>query len=120
MEISSILDSSIDTTSVSQKENKTASSFDGYFLDASASSTSGSVSGDPSGDDAVEEFMHYAKETPAERMFDNWLHSQNITEQQYDAMTPAEKQKLVDQFETQMKQKLGAEVTGLSGASVAS
>jgi hypothetical protein len=50
-------------------------------------------------------------------MFDSWLHSQNITEQQYDAMTPAEKQKLVDQFEAQMKQKLGAEVTGLSGAS---
>jgi hypothetical protein len=124
MEITSVLDSSTDTSSVLQKENKTASSFASYLQDASSSSSSGttvssaSSNSDAGGEEALQEFMSYAKETPAQRMFDSWLQSQNITEQQYNAMTPAQKQKLTDEFEAQEKQKLGSELTGLSGAAI--
>lgn len=117
MKISSIPDISIDTTSVLQKENETASSLDSYFLDASANSRN-SVSGDTAGDDAVQEFMRPARQTPAQPMFDSWLQSQNITEQRYNAMTPAEKQKRIDHFKAQIKKKLCVERTGLPGASV--
>jgi hypothetical protein len=122
MEISSVLSNPTDSASVMQKENKTTSSFVSHFLDASSNSTSAvsgtSSSNDPGGDEALQEFMSYAKETPAQRMFDNFLQSQNISKQQYDAMTPAQKQKLVDAFEAQLKEKLGTQLTGLMGAAV--
>ncbi len=124
MEISSIQSITADTASAMQKESKTASSFEGYFLTASDSSDD-AVSGDAASEDAsddtaVQEFMNYAKETPAQRMFNDWLSSQNITEQQYAAMTPAQQQKLVEKFEAQMKQELSGEANTLLALSVAS
>jgi hypothetical protein len=117
MEISNVQNNS---AFVSQKDNKATSSFASFFQDASSSSSGSAVSGaassdDPGGDEALQEFMSYAKETPAQRMFDSWLQGQNITEQQYNAMTPAEKQKLTNEFEAQMKEKLHSE----EGASLA-
>jgi hypothetical protein len=115
MDVLSIQNDSADTTSVLQKDSKTASSFATFFQaasDSSSAASGSSSSSDASGDDAVEEFMRYAKETPAQRMFDSWLSSQNITMAQYNAMTPAEQQKLVTEFETQMKTRLHNEMNG--------
>jgi hypothetical protein len=67
-----------------------------------------------SSEDGVQEFMNYAKETPAQRMFDSWLESQNMTMDQYNAMSPAEKQKILTEFEIQMKQKLRSEFSSAS------
>jgi hypothetical protein len=130
MDISSILGSSSDTTSFLQQKDKTAtaSAFKNYFLDASTSSstssgtsTSGSGStSKASGSDALQAFMRYAKETPAQRMFDNWLQGQGVTQEQFNAMTPAQKQKLVNEFETQMKAKLGSETRASLAAATAS
>jgi hypothetical protein len=116
MEISNVQKTSADSAFVSQKDNKTSSPFASFFQDASSSGSAVSgkaSSSDPGGDEALQEFMSYAKETPAQRMFDSWLQDQNITKQQYDAMTPAEKQKLMNEFEAQMKQKLHNEMGAL-------
>jgi hypothetical protein len=122
MDIASILSSTTDTglgTSVAQTQSTVASSFESYFLDATDSSSetdissettsSTDASSDASSESGLEEFMQYAKETPAQRFFDSWLSSQNITEDQYNAMPSTEKQKLMDEFETQMKAKLNSE-----------
>jgi hypothetical protein len=125
MDIASILSNSTDTsltTSAVQKESKAASSFENYLLEASDTSsdtTSSTSTSDTSSNSGLEEFMQYAKETPAQRIFDSWLSSQKITEDQYNAMTPAEKQTIMDKFEAQMKSKLGSETTASLTASVA-
>ena len=119
MDVSSILANSTDPTSAIQNQNKTTSSFESYFLNASntdtgkvaTDATTKSSSQTTSGESGLQEFMQYAKETPAQRMFDSWLKGQGVTEQQFNAMTPAEKQKLVDQFEAQTKTKMKSEMT---------
>jgi hypothetical protein len=173
MDVSSILTSSADSASAVQKESKTTSSFESYFLkasgtgtetittdttitkttttnsdaassyvtpadsadartskDASAASLLSADIASPattttktttttsvtSSNNALQEFMKYAKETPEQRMFDSWLKSQNISEQQFKAMTPEQKQKLVDQFETQSKAKLKSEMTATASS----
>lgn len=97
MQIFGIQDNSASAISSTphQNQSKSASSFGSYLAAASDSD-----------DNAVQEFMDYAKETPAQRMFSNWLGSHNITQQQFDAMTPAQQQALVDQFKQQMEQSL--------------
>ena len=116
MEISSILSSSNDTAFDLQNKSKKTSSFESCFVDASSSSdstvSSSTSSNDLSNNAAVQAFMNYAKETPAQRMFDSWLTNQNVTEQQYNAMTPAQQQKLINEFEAQLKEKLKSEIVG--------
>jgi hypothetical protein len=125
MDIASILNNSTDTslaTSAVQKGSKTASSFADYLLDVSDTSsdtTSSASTSDASSESGLEEFMQYASETPAQRIFDSWLSSQKITEDQYNAMTPAEKQTIMDKFEAQMKAKLGSETTTSLTTSIA-
>jgi hypothetical protein len=63
--------------------------------------------------------MAYAKETPGERIFDSWLSSQHITMDQYNAMTPSEKQKIMDEFESYEKQKLNNAFGATSNSSSA-
>ena len=123
MDIASITSSSTDTTlatSAAQTKSKVTSSFKSYLLDAtdssSATASSTDASSDASSESGLEEFMRYAKETPAQRIFDSWLGSKNMTVDQYNAMTPAEKQKLTDEFEAQMKAKLGSEATASATA----
>jgi len=127
MQISDILDSSTYAASSTQQESKTASSFASCFLDAqdstsasSSTSSSASTSSMSSGDKALQEFMRYAKETPAERMFDSWLSSQNISEKQYNAMTPAQQQALHQKFEQQLEQKLKDESLATLNSAVTS
>jgi hypothetical protein len=95
-----------------QQGSNSSSSFASYFSEATGSS-----------DNAVQEFLDYAKETPVQRMFDSWLASQHISKDQYNAMTPEEKQKLVDEFKEQLKQRLKSELsssTSTAGTSTAS
>jgi hypothetical protein len=112
MQVSGVQDSSIYTTSSSQQQAATTSSTSSF---ASHFSTAAS-----SGDDIVQEFMKYASETPEQRMFDNWLSSQNVSEQQYDAMTPAQQQALIDKFEEQLKAHLQSQaLTSLDSTTTA-
>jgi len=112
MQVSSILDSSIsaDATAVQTGKKSSTSSFASIFAHASSqASTTKAVSSDDSG---FADFMRYAKETPAQRMFDTWLSSQNISMDQYNAMSSAEKGKITQEFEQYMKEKMKSEITG--------
>ena len=107
MQVASIMDSStVGATSSFQKTNAT-SSFANSFLQATSDSENG-----------LDEFMQYAKETPAQRMFDSWLGGQNISMKQFQAMSPDAQQKLVQEFDLQLKEKLQSEM-GTSGAAAA-
>jgi phenylacetate-coenzyme A ligase PaaK-like adenylate-forming protein len=61
------------------------------------------------------------KESPSQRMFDNFLSAHHVTKDEFNAMTPAQKQKIIDEFkremENKMKQKLGAS-SGTTGVNV--
>lgn len=59
------------------------------------------------GTGSVEEnFLKYLQKSPAERMFENWLASQKMTKEQFDAMSPEEKQKLIEKFKREMQEEL--------------
>jgi hypothetical protein len=64
----------------------------------------------------VQEFLDYAKETPAQRMFSNWLDSQGITQSQYNAMSETQKNKLQEQYREYMKEHL-KDAYGTNGSS---
>lgn len=72
----------------------------------SASSSSGVSATKNSGEDVVQQFMDYMKESSAQRMEDAWLAAHGITRKQFDAMSGAEKQKIVKEMQQDIKQKL--------------
>jgi hypothetical protein len=102
MHIPGIQNHSAFAASSSQPTNSNTPPFAGSFLDAASS-----------GGDAVEQFLDYAKETPAQRMFDSFLQNQHISKDQYNSMTQAEKQKLIDEFKLELKAKMNG---GLGGS----
>jgi hypothetical protein len=124
MQISSILDRSyVDNSSVADPnaskndQNNSTTSFASQF--AQASSQTGEAKGASSDESGLEQFLQYAKETPAQRMFDSWLSSQHITMDQYNSMSTAAKEKLTQQFDQYMKETLQGKVAGTSNASAA-
>jgi len=124
MQISSLLDnayldsSSIaDSTATQTGKNSSTSSFASHFTHAS--SQTGTAKAASSDDSGLQEFLRYAKETPAQRMFDSWLGSQNITMDQYNAMSAAEKEKLTQQFEQYMKETMKKDIAGTSNTAAA-
>ena len=111
MQVSSVMDSTTYSATSAMQTTLPITSFASCLAEASGSTSK-------SDDSGLQEFMRYAKETPAQRMFDSWLGRQNISMEQYNSMSAADKQKLVDQFEAEMKQKLKSEMAG-SGATTA-
>jgi hypothetical protein len=121
--------SNIQTTSTGtpQTGNRKTSSFQDYLAAAqndttgSTGSTGTAGTGTGTGTGAVQDFLSYMHETPGQRMFDSWLGSQHISKEQFAAMSPAEKQKVMEQFrrelEEKMKGKLDAASTAPSSAS---
>lgn len=76
-------------------------------MSASQSSSSASSTSETTYSDSVtQNFMDYMKETPSQRMFESFLSSQKITKEQYAAMSPADQQKLIDEFKRQLEQKM--------------
>ena len=88
---------------------------------ASASSSSSSAvpsSSSLNGQSAsvVQQFLQYAKMTPAQRLFAQMLNKLGITEDQFKAMPPAEKQKVEQQVQQMIKQQIqngGDQQTGM-------
>jgi hypothetical protein len=54
----------------------------------------------------VQQFLNYAKENPLQRMRDSIMQSMGITEQQFEAMPPAQQQAVEQKIEQLIKQKL--------------
>lgn len=59
--------------------------------------------------DAVKEFKDYMAKTPEQRMQEAWLQSHGITQEEFDAMTPDEKQKLMDMMRKEIEEKVRAD-----------
>lgn len=104
MQIPGIENSSTFAGAALQQTNQDTSPFQSHFTDA--------FDGD---ENPVQEFMDYAKETPAQRLFTDWLGSQNITQAQFNAMSPKEQQKLVEKFQEQLKHRLAPTAPAMEG-----
>jgi hypothetical protein len=121
MQISSVTDNSYldgsntaDSSATQTDKKNSASSFASHFTQAS--SQAGPAKAASSDDDGLQQFLQYAKETPAQRMFDNWLSSQHITMAQFNSMSTAAKEKLTQQFEQYMKETMQGSVAGTSNS----
>lgn len=72
-------------------------------------------------DSTVQDFLSYLKESPAQRWFDKFLAAHHLSKDDFNAMSSAEKQKLIDEFkremEDQMKKKMGVN-TSTSGVNI--
>lgn len=54
----------------------------------------------------ADEFQAYMDKTPEERYFEAFLKEQGMTQEEFDALSPEDKQKLLKKFEDFVKQKL--------------
>src|SRR5690349_9427490 len=59
--------------------------------------------------DIVQEFLNYMKKTPAERMQEAWLHQHGLTREQLDAMSPAERKKILDKMRQDIELRIRQE-----------
>jgi hypothetical protein len=76
---------------------------------AGGSGTGAKASGSASAsqdNSVVQDFLNYAKESPAERLRASILKSMGLTEQQLDQMPPAQRQAVEKKIEETIKQKL--------------
>jgi hypothetical protein len=75
---------------------------------SSANSSDSAAASGPSADPAVQKFLEYAKETPAERLHDEMLSQLGLTEQQFKALSPADQQKVEDKIRDMIKKQLAS------------
>jgi len=72
------------------------------------------------GNAAVQSFLNYMKETPAQRMEDAWLAAHGLTQKELDAMSPAQRlavqKQMADDIKTEIEKKMGT--ASNSGASI--
>jgi hypothetical protein len=62
--------------------------------------------------DPVQEFTDYMKQTPAERMQYAWLKQHRVTKAQFDSMSGAEKQKLIEEMKHELEEKMKRQAGG--------
>jgi hypothetical protein len=72
---------------------------------AAASPAVGSPSS-KTADDPVQDFLNYVGKTPAEQMRDQILHSLGLTEDQVNAMNPADRAKLEQKVKELVREKV--------------
>lgn len=56
--------------------------------------------------DPVKEFTDYMNQTPAQRMQSAWLKQHGVSQEEFDAMSAADKQKLIDEMKRELQQKM--------------
>ena len=91
MRITEDFSNQINGSSAFQQPTQPATSFQNTLADASSS---------------LQWFQSYVKETPGQQMFTAWLGSQKISPAQFQAMSPQAQQKLRDEFEHQLREKM--------------
>ena len=57
-------------------------------------------------DSATQDFTNYMKETPAQRFQDSWLKQHGISQEDFNNMSPAEQQKLLEQMKQDMEERM--------------
>ena len=73
---------------------------------ASSNATSAASSLPDPTTDPVDWLMDYTKMTPAQQMQDSMLHSLGLTQQQYNALSPAEKAKVDQKIQQMIKEQV--------------
>jgi hypothetical protein len=76
------------------------------FPQTGGSSASASASGTSQGNSVVQDFLDYAKMSPAERMRENILKSLGLTEQQFEKLSPAQQQAINQKIQQIMLQQI--------------
>jgi hypothetical protein len=56
--------------------------------------------------DSAQEFLDYMKKTPEQRLQEAWLKAHGVTPEQFEAMSPEEQQKLLEQMREDIKAKM--------------
>jgi hypothetical protein len=56
--------------------------------------------------DAAQAFLDYTKKTPEQRFQEAWLKAHGITPEQFAAMSPTERQKILDQIRQEIQAKV--------------
>jgi hypothetical protein len=69
-------------------------------------STSGLTGQSSQANSIVQQFLQYANMTPAQRMFAQMLNKLGITQDQFNAMSPAEQQKVEQKIQQMIKQQV--------------
>lgn len=84
------------------------------FSAALAKAVGNAASTTKSDKDPVKEFLEYANMSPGEKMLYAWLKQKGLSKEEFDALPPEKKQKLIDEMkreiETKVKQKAEAEM----------
>jgi hypothetical protein len=107
-----------------QGKNSANGSFEAMLSSLQASTSSGSgASGSGSGsssqqapagsnlnDSAVQAFLKYMKETPAQRFEDEWLAAHHLTEADLKAMSPEKREQIMKEMEQDIKQRIDSKV----------
>ena len=73
---------------------------------ASASGTTSQSKSTSQGNSVVQDFLDYAKMSPAERMRENILKSLGLTEQQFEKLSPAQQQAVNQKIQQIMLQQI--------------
>jgi hypothetical protein len=73
---------------------------------AMAAATANQAATTTTASDPVQEFRNYMKETPAQRLEDSWLAAHHLTRQQYEAMSPQERQAIQQQMASELKEQV--------------
>jgi len=104
----------------SAAEKSSNSSFASAYQLAVGSSSSGSAS--TSGSEALAEFEAYAKASPGEQLFYNWLGAEGVSILKFKAMSPADQEALREKYAHQLEGRIeaNAEATLSKAASATS
>jgi len=78
----------------------------GSSASASASGTTSQSKSTSQGNSVVQDFLDYAKMSPAERMRENILKSLGLTEQQFEKLSPAQQQAVNQKIQQIMLQQI--------------
>ncbi len=78
----------------------------GSSASAGTSGTASASGATPQGNSVVQDFLNYAKMSPAERMRENILKSLGYTEQQFEKLSPAQQQAINQKIQQIMLQQI--------------
>jgi hypothetical protein len=67
------------------------------------------------GDAAEQAFLDYMKETPAQKLEDQWLAAHHLTRKQLDAMSPQQREAILKEMEADIEQQLKQQTTKKTG-----
>ena len=98
--------SSISWSSAIMNKNQNRQNLPGNVAPATANAATSLSAAPKATDDAMQEFKDYMNQTPAERLQYQWLAQHGITKEQFDALPPEEKQKLLAQMKQELEQKI--------------